>query len=130
MHEQFGRQVTSCHLLISILQFLPEPRDGRQTLLFSATIPKELVQIAPQILGSSFEFADAVALVSNSKSNKTAIRKEEASEAAPSHLRILVESVLHPFTAYPYLDPALLERYFSSSLEPQAAMRRRSCPQP
>ncbi len=65
-------------------------------------------------------------LVSNSKSNKTAIRKEEASEAAPSHLRILVESVLHPFTAYPYLDPALLERYFSLSLEPQAAIVVRS----
>jgi ATP-dependent RNA helicase MSS116 len=62
--------------ITKILGFLPEPRDGRQTLLFSATIPKELVQIAPVILGASFEFVDAVA------SNNVA---PTTMTAAPSH---------------------------------------------
>ena len=67
--------------ITKILTYLPEPRDGRQTLLFSATIPKELVQIAPQILGSRFEFVDAVAAQTVAPTTMTALPTAATAQA-------------------------------------------------
>ena len=69
-----------------ILSFLPPP-NTRQTLLYSATVPADLVRIAPEVLAAEFFYVDTV-------NNTSTIAKASGQQGGKGYVSFYIYFIL------------------------------------